>query len=195
MRVVVIRMPSQATCRYRPCAPFVLHNLAEPATSLRSTPVPRPLDRVVRFLVDRPGVSAALIISAGMFAMLIPYVGPVLGLVILGGGLGGIALLRESARRELEAPEPRPALPPATPRSPGQLERGSRSAASPPPPRALSESVQPIAHLTQVGRNPARSHSQQLRKVVAIAQQMPLDPRPKVLDEQIEVGGETHYVR
>lgn len=48
----------------------------------------RPRSSVTRFLINRPGVSAALILSASVLAMLIPYVGPVLGLIILAGGLG-----------------------------------------------------------------------------------------------------------
>ena len=155
----------------------------------------RPRSSVTRFLINRPGVSAALILSASVLAMLIPYVGPVLGLIILAGGLGGIAFLRISVRRELEPSERRLALPSTPPHSPSQLGLGHQPLAGPPQLRADPQSIQPTSQITQFGRNPTRSRSQQLRNVVAIASQMPLDPRPRTLDEQIEVAGETHHTR
>lgn len=145
----------------------------------------RPPQSLERLIVRKPRLTTGTVITVGLLTCLIPYVGPLLGVLVVGGGLGGSALVRQRARRALEQ-QPSPAALPSPPRYPQtmlQEPQYEQRRAQPPHPVAMPTRVthqQPAFSAPDVGE---------------LAATLAIDGRQLALDEQVEVAGETYRTR
>jgi hypothetical protein len=123
-----------------------------------------------QFLIRHPGWSTAVILTVGLLVAAIPYIGPYLSTALIAGGLGTVLLMtRTRSNRELPLDAPR-----------AEISGGRPD--------------QPVGHITRVLGSPA-PQAPSSQDLTTIAARMPLDPRDRPLDEQVEVAGETHHTR
>jgi hypothetical protein len=131
------------------------------------------LNGVQRFVVGNPGVTTGSVIGLGILVALIPYVGPALAIAVIAAGLVSASLIRRQVRQELAVADPGYAL--------------SAGHSGPPD--------QPVGQITRVLQQPRQQPGPPPPNVESVAAQLPVDPRDRPLDEQIEIAGETHYTK
>jgi hypothetical protein len=113
------------------------------------------------------------VIGLGILVALIPDVGPALAIAVIAAGLVSASLIRRQARQELAVADSRYAL--------------SVGHSGPPD--------QPVGQITHVLQQPRHQPGPPAPNVESVAAQLPIDPRDRPLDEQIEIAGETHYTK
>jgi hypothetical protein len=126
------------------------------------------------FLVRHPVWSGVVVVLVGLCFAAIPLVGTALCLLVIAGGMIGIAAAtHRSVGRELP-PSPEALSLPAG--RPGPAPAG-------------------VFNLPSASRSQSRPGVGDQRSVGELASVMALDDRDRPLDEQVEVAGETHYSR
>lgn len=166
-------------------ARMALPEAAQPLTrSARAVPVRSFLAvHGGRFLIKHPGWSDTGIVFVALCFGGIPVIGPGLALVLILAGLVGASRFRSAYRRwEVAGTDAPLALPaPAEPAEPsGWAARQPMGSAVFPPSRPTPPPP------------PVRDNRP---SVSELASRLTVDDRPRPLDEQVEVAGETYYVR
>lgn len=149
------------------------------------------------FVIRHPHWSNIVIVVSSLAFTAVPVLGPAFLLLGLPGGLIGTAIFRRrfrAAERQWQLDQS------------ANLPELEAAPHQPPEVAAPHLPVTRVAYSDEVERAVERSEQRERRRVAReavgptpevsdLAKKLPIDPRPFVFDEQVEVAGETHYTR